>query len=109
MSSHLPTFAGPVAQEVAAMLRLAYEPWMQDWPVEVADGSRIEEFLDHYDNEKRPEHKRVVVEVLLVSLDDAFVERQERHQPAHGPTCIQRDRYHLQRNKSHRVRSRPKR
>jgi hypothetical protein len=22
---------------------------MQDWPVEVADGSRIEEFLDHYD------------------------------------------------------------
>lgn len=80
MSSDLPTFTKATMQEVAASLGIACEPWMQDWPIEVADGTRLEEFIDHYENEKRPEHRLAIVEVLLVSLDDAFL----RSQPSDG-------------------------
>jgi hypothetical protein len=45
---------------------------MQDWPIEAADGTRSEEFLDRCENEDRPEHRLAITEVLLVSLDDAF-------------------------------------
>ncbi len=72
MNSLLPTFKGTTIEQVAAKLRIACEPWMQDWPVEVADGTRIDEFLEHYEKEESPEHRLVIAEVLLVSLDHVF-------------------------------------
>ena len=59
-------------------MNVDYEPWMQDWPVEISDGSRIEEFLRNCENELGDEHGPVMAEVLLVSLNDAF----ERDQPS---------------------------
>jgi hypothetical protein len=62
--------------EVAATMKIAYEPWMQDWPVEVSDAGRLEEFLACCEGEQRPEQSAAMAEVLLVSLDDAFKQGQ---------------------------------
>lgn len=76
MNPHVPNFTPETMREVAAIMRVAWEPWMQDWPIEVSDRTRIEEFLGHCERESRPELSPAMVEVLLVSLDEAF--RQER-------------------------------
>ena len=78
MRPHLPNFTEATVKEVAAAMRIAFEPWMQDWPVEVADGRRVEEFLKCCENENGPELSEAMTEVLLVSLDDAF----ERGRPS---------------------------
>jgi len=72
MSQHLPNFSDETMEEVAAIMKIARESWMQDWPVEVSDGKRVEEFLGYCENENRLEHRAVMGEVLLASLDDAF-------------------------------------
>ena len=36
------------AKAVADAILVRFEPWMQDWPLEVADSDRIEEFLGSY-------------------------------------------------------------
>ncbi len=75
MNCDLPTFTYATMQEVAGKPGIAHESWMQDWPIEVADGTRLEEFLGHYEDEKNPEHKLAMAQVLLVSLDMAFIEK----------------------------------
>ena len=73
MSYDIPTFSSDLTRKIAEKLGLANEPWMQDWPIEVADGARLEEFLCHYESETKPEYRRVIAQVLLVSLDAAFL------------------------------------
>jgi hypothetical protein len=63
-------------EEVAVIMKIACESWMQDWPIEVADGNRLEEFLEYCERENRPEHGAIMAEILLASLDDAFLRRQ---------------------------------
>ncbi len=45
---------------------------MQDWPLEVADSDRIEEFLAHYQKEGAPERRLAIAALLAASLDEAF-------------------------------------
>lgn len=33
------------AQRIAMLLQLPREPWMQDWPIEVTDADRLDEFV----------------------------------------------------------------
>jgi len=45
---------------------------MQDWPIEVADGERVEEFLAHLETESRPDRRFAIVTLVVASLDTAF-------------------------------------
>jgi len=72
MNPQLPIFTEETIHDVAATMNIAYEPWMQDWPFEVSDGTRVEEFLGFRENETRPEQGAAMAVVLLASLDDAF-------------------------------------
>jgi hypothetical protein len=76
MSTQLPIFTKDSMAEVASMMGIAFEPWMQDWPVEIADGTRLEDFLNCCESEERPDRREVMAEVLLASLDEAF--KQEK-------------------------------
>ena len=60
------------AEAVAKLVGVAYEPRMQDWPIEVADGGRTAEFLSHYENEAQPERRLAIAQLIVASLDDAF-------------------------------------
>jgi hypothetical protein len=73
VTPHLPTFAQSTAEAVAQKLGVACEPWMQDWPIEVADGSRVEEFFAHLEAETRPDHRRAMATLVIASLDEAFL------------------------------------
>src|SRR5258705_4276695 len=72
MSDQIPTFARSTAKAVADALGIACESWMQDWPLGVADGQRVEEFVAYYEREKRPEYRLAVAELIVASLDEAF-------------------------------------
>jgi len=80
MNPHLPNFAKETIDEVAATMKIAYEPWMLDWPIEVSDGTRVEEFLGFCENENRREQGAAMAVVLLASLEDAF----RRGRPSDG-------------------------
>lgn len=72
MSADLPSFSQRVAKSVARELGVAHEQWMQDWPIEVADADRIEEFFAHLETETRPDHQRAIVTLVIASLDESF-------------------------------------
>jgi len=72
MSAHLPVVHRTTAKAVADAMGVRCEPWMQDWPLEVADSGRIEEFLAHYEKEERPEHRLAIAVLITASLDEAF-------------------------------------
>jgi len=76
MSKHLPHFTKRTITEVSAIMKISNESWIQDWPIEIFDGNRVEEFLECCENEHRPEHSSAMAEVLLASLDDAFSKAQ---------------------------------
>ena len=47
--------------------------WMQDWPLEVADGARLREFCDLYEEGASNEKVQVaLMHLILCSLDDAM-------------------------------------
>ena len=60
------------AQAVSRTLGVAYNARMQDWPLEVADGDRLAEFLLHYEKEQKPERRVAIAELIVASLDDLF-------------------------------------
>jgi hypothetical protein len=68
---YYPATDGATAEAVAKAVGVAYEPWMQDWPIEVADGDRTAEFLSHYKKEERPERRLAIAELIVASLDHA--------------------------------------
>jgi hypothetical protein len=72
MNPQLPAFAPITARAVAQELGVAWEPWMQDWPIEVADASRVEEFFTRFEAETRPEHRLPVLSLVVASLNDVF-------------------------------------
>ncbi len=72
MSESLPTIHRTTAEAVAKAVGVAYEPWMQDWPVEAADAARIEEFLTYYEGERNPDYRLAIAALIVASLDDAF-------------------------------------
>ena len=72
MDVQLPWIGQLAAKAVAMTVKVDYQPWMQDWPLEVADAGRVEEFLTHYERERNPEHRHAIAALILASLDDAF-------------------------------------
>jgi hypothetical protein len=72
MSHQLPSFERTAAKALADALGVRFEPWMQDWPLEVADSARVEEFLAAYEKEERPEHRLAIMELIIASSDQAF-------------------------------------
>jgi hypothetical protein len=72
MSAGLPAIHRTTAEAVAKAVGVVCEPWMQDWPLEVADADRIEEFLSHYGRERNTEHRIAIAALIVASLDDAF-------------------------------------
>ena len=72
MNAHLPSINRITAEAVAKRVGVACDPWMQDWPIEVADATRIEEFLSHYQRNQEPEHRLAIAALIVASLDDAF-------------------------------------
>jgi hypothetical protein len=72
MSAGLPAIHRTTAEAVSKAVGVACEPWMRDWPLEVRDADRIEEFLSHYGREPNPEHRIAIAALIVASLDDAF-------------------------------------
>ncbi len=72
VSAHLPLIDSTTAEAVAKAVRVTWHPSMQDWPLEVSDGDRVEEFLADYEREQRPEHRHAIAALIVASLDDAF-------------------------------------
>jgi hypothetical protein len=72
MDPHLPLIEPTTAEALAKTVGVAYDPWMQDWPLEVADADRIEEFLSHHGREVNSKHRIAIAVLIGASLDDAF-------------------------------------
>ena len=72
MASALPLIPSNIAADVARDLSVAHESWMQDWPLEVASPSRLEEFVSRCEVEGREEHRTAILALILASLDEAF-------------------------------------
>jgi hypothetical protein len=69
----LPGFTPDVVHDVSARLKLPSADWMQDWPIEVADAGRIQDFIDGYHSEQRTEHRSAIATLLIASLDEKLV------------------------------------
>ena len=67
-------FHHEVMRAVASSLRVPHEDWMQDWPIEVADKSRLAEFVGRCGKSEKSEHRLLTMELILASLDRAFAE-----------------------------------
>ena len=58
-------------KEISSELSLPIIGTEQDWDIELADSSRISEFLDYYRNNDFSVEKRIaVMELLIASYDD---------------------------------------
>ena len=68
--NYYPATDGATAEAVAKAVGVAYEPGMQDWPIEVADGDRTAEFISHNQKEERPERQLAIAELIVASLDE---------------------------------------
>jgi hypothetical protein len=72
----LPNISGAVARELANILGVAHESWMQDWPIEVADPNRLDDFITHYEEESREDFRLATMTLVFASLDEAFSQGQ---------------------------------
>jgi hypothetical protein len=72
MSEHLPMIQWSTAEAVAKIVGVDHEGWMQDWPLEVANCDRVEEFISHYEAERNPEHRLAIASLIVASLEEAF-------------------------------------
>jgi len=72
-SSNIPKFPNTNARvALAKRLNLAYLENMQDWEYEVADISRIDDFLNTYDlNDITEDERFLLIEMLFQSFEEA--------------------------------------
>src|SRR3954471_19424450 len=57
--------------KLTTLFRLQTDPYMQDWEVELADASRVEEFLDAYDDGRLDDDDRFLLMGIIVASFDA--------------------------------------
>lgn len=76
-------------------LSLPTENWMQDWPLEVADGTRLREFVDYYCRVDIDDDIRfAVMELVLASFDGACSESMTLEWPRIRDLLRQRPQLH---------------
>jgi hypothetical protein len=63
--------AHDAASRVAERARVAYEPWMQDWPLEVSDEARLDEFLALYETATDDHERTLLMELIMFSMESA--------------------------------------
>lgn len=62
--------------KIAALAKVAADDWMQDWPLEVADSSRLDEFIDLLSGADTDDDRFALMELVLYSLDEADPDKQ---------------------------------
>ncbi|MGO4647695.1 hypothetical protein AB4305_22435 [Nocardia sp. 2YAB30] len=63
---------------VAQIAKIAHEDWMQDWPIEVSDPERLDEFVDLLITNKADwELSFWLLDLVLESANDDLPERTE--------------------------------
>jgi hypothetical protein len=68
--THVPRYARGANDILEAELKLGSASWMQDWPLEVSDHRRVEEFCAFYDRVIDPAVKFDTMQLALFSYDD---------------------------------------
>lgn len=64
--------SGPARERLEALLHLDSDKWMQDWPLEVSDPSRLSEFCDLYESDVIDDDTRFpLMELILYSLEES--------------------------------------
>ena len=70
---------------IESLLNLGSEDWMQDWPLEVSDASRLEEFCDLYefgaeelDNDTRLALMQLILYSLEIAGEELFAAMERR-------------------------------
>lgn len=61
---------------IAALASVAGDEWMQDWPLEVADASRLDEFIDLLKRAESDDDRFALMEQVLYSFDEADPAKQ---------------------------------
>jgi hypothetical protein len=69
--THAMHYAGGNIDSLDAELKLGSSPWMQDWPLEVSDRHRVEEFCAFYDQTIDRFFKFDTMQLALFSYDDS--------------------------------------
>lgn len=92
-------YAGRAFDRVDTEFNLGSQRWMQDWPIEVSDSRRVEEFCAFYDRETDPSVRFDTMQLALDSYNDraqwdpglsGWFDRTLRQDFAlHGHTIIQ--------------------
>jgi hypothetical protein len=68
--THMPEYAGGTSDILETELNLGSSQWMQDWPLEVSDRDRVEEFCAFYDRTVDCPVKFDAMQLALFSYDD---------------------------------------
>ena len=68
-------------QRIAELARVADEDWMQDWPLEVADAARLEEFLELLEAAEDDQSRSALMSLVLYSIDAASDDERARFWP----------------------------
>ncbi|EFL4495079.1 hypothetical protein HVY96_22790 [Escherichia fergusonii] len=68
---------GQAIDSLAQRFSLPYEPSMQDWPIEVADKQRLDEFLSAYS--ECNDDECFVLMIILLECIDSFGEQYYKH------------------------------
>ncbi len=61
------------------------EEWMQDWPLEACDASRLDEFIDLLNRAECDDDRFALMELVLYSLDEAPPANQREAWPLIEP------------------------
>jgi hypothetical protein len=70
--TQVPRYARGADNILEAELKLGSASWMQDWPLEVSDRRRVEEFCAFYDRAINPVVKFDTMQLALFSYDDGL-------------------------------------
>jgi hypothetical protein len=68
--THASEYAGGAKEILETELKLVSSQWMQDWPLEVSDSSRVEEFCNFYDRTTDLLVKFDTMQLALFSYED---------------------------------------
>lgn len=66
---------------IAALANVPAEAGMQDWPLEVADASRLDEFIALLEKAENDDDRFALMELVLYSVDDATPTKREKVWP----------------------------